>query len=85
MIVEFYCSTECSSAWVDCSACNGRTAAADAVVIVVLVLSSWGGHRLSSEDRTAAADAVVIVVLVLSSRGDIGLVAIVVLLPLMQQ
>jgi len=41
-------------------------AVADAVVIVVLVLPSWGGHWLSSDGR-AAADAVVIVVLVLSS------------------
>ena len=46
-------------------------AAADAVVIIALVLSSWEGHRLGGDGR-AAADAVVIVVLVLSSWGDIG-------------
>ena len=59
-------------------------AAADAVVIIALVLSSWEGHRLGSDGRTADDDAAVIVVLVLSSWGDIGLVAMVVLLLLMQ-
>ena len=63
---------------------DGRTAAADAAAIVVLVLSSWGDIGVVAMVG-AAADAVVIVVLVLSSWGDIGLVAMVVLLLLMQQ
>ena len=54
---------------------DGRTAAADAAVIVVLVLSSWGGHRLGSDGRTAAAYAAVIVVLVLSFVGSTGMTA----------
>ena len=41
-------------------------AAADAVVIVVLVLFSRGGHRFDSDGHNAAAYAAVIVVLVLS-------------------
>jgi hypothetical protein len=53
-------------------------------VTVVLVLSSWGGHRLGSDGRTAADGAAVIVALVLSSRGDIGFISTVVLLLLMQ-
>ena len=44
-----------------------------------------GGIGLAAMVDAAAADAVVIAVLVLSSWGDIGLVAMVALLLLMQQ
>ena len=47
-------------------------AAANAAVIVGLVLSLWGDISFDSDGRTAAANAAVIVVLVLSSWGDIG-------------
>ena len=59
---------------------DGCTAAANAAVIVILVLSSWGGIGFESDGRTAAANAAVIVVLVPSSWGDIGLMAMIVLL-----
>ncbi len=48
---------------------NGCTAAANAAVIVVPVLSSWGDIGFDSDGRTAAANAAVIVALVLSSWG----------------